>query len=345
MGSAGQFSVNGLRSRGNNFTVDGSDNNDEDIGVRRQGFVALVPQPLESIQEYQVITLLAPAQFGRNIGGQVNAVSKSGGNKTHGVVYGRFNSSQLNARNFFDTTFGNSTTTVRANNQDVVIQTRNAGGAVTGQQSLMVQNQSGGEDSFTFWQGGLVVGGPIKSDKIFYFVSLEGDETNASEERSFAVPTIQERGAFETGTTGIFQDPFTGQATATVPATRTGSGNFSLFPFPNNPAGVYGAETFTQSLPASGHGVVFSGKVDDHFKIKGREQSITGRYNFTNDWQYPTTGEAIFLHSNHAFELRIFRLKNSKLNGAASTTAIFNQLRLSYGRTRLRFDEVRDIAR
>src|SRR5207302_5085906 len=50
VGSAGQFSVNGLRSRGNNFTVDGSDNNDEDIGVRRQGFVALVPQPIESIQ-------------------------------------------------------------------------------------------------------------------------------------------------------------------------------------------------------------------------------------------------------------------------------------------------------
>lgn len=37
VGSAGQFSANGLRSRGNNFTVDGSDNNDEDIGVRRHG--------------------------------------------------------------------------------------------------------------------------------------------------------------------------------------------------------------------------------------------------------------------------------------------------------------------
>ncbi|HEX8179490.1 MAG TPA: carboxypeptidase-like regulatory domain-containing protein, partial [Pyrinomonadaceae bacterium] len=48
VGSAGQFAVNGLRSRANNFTVDGSDNNDEDIGVRRQGFVALNSQPLES---------------------------------------------------------------------------------------------------------------------------------------------------------------------------------------------------------------------------------------------------------------------------------------------------------
>src|SRR5437867_5472186 len=79
VGSAGQFSVNGLRSRANNFTVDGSDNNDEDIGVRRQGFVALIPQPIESIKEYQAITLLAPAQYGRNVGSQVNAISKSGG--------------------------------------------------------------------------------------------------------------------------------------------------------------------------------------------------------------------------------------------------------------------------
>ena len=77
----GSSAVNGLRSRANNFTVDGSDNNDEDIGVRRQGFLALVPQPVESIKEYQVTTLLAPAQYGRNFGAQVNAVSKSGGNE------------------------------------------------------------------------------------------------------------------------------------------------------------------------------------------------------------------------------------------------------------------------
>src|SRR5262249_50783822 len=44
IGTAGQFSVNGQRARSNNFSVDGSDNNDEDVGVRRQGFVALVPQ-------------------------------------------------------------------------------------------------------------------------------------------------------------------------------------------------------------------------------------------------------------------------------------------------------------
>ena len=43
--------VNGNREQTNNFTVDGSDNNDEDINVRRQGFVALVPQSAESVAE------------------------------------------------------------------------------------------------------------------------------------------------------------------------------------------------------------------------------------------------------------------------------------------------------
>src|SRR2546421_1028919 len=121
-GSAGPVAVEGLRLRGNNFTVDGSDNNDEDIGVRRQGFVALNSQPIESVKEYQAITLLAPAQFGRNIGAQVNAVSKSGGSQTHGTLYGFFNSSQLNARNVFDTAFGNGVTALRAgNNQPVLV--------------------------------------------------------------------------------------------------------------------------------------------------------------------------------------------------------------------------------
>jgi hypothetical protein len=344
VGSAGQFSVNGLRSRGNNFTVDGSDNNDEDIGVRRQGFVALIPQPTESVQEYQVITLLAPAQFGRNIGAQVNAVSRSGGNQIHGSVYGRFNSSQLNARNFFDTTFGNATSTVRANNQNVLIQTRDANGVVLSQQPLTVRNESGGEDSFTFGQTGFVIGGPIKSDRAFYFASFESSITNATEENSFAVPTLEQRGAFRTGATGIFQDPLTGAATSAIPATRNGSGIFSLYPFPNNPDGVYGANTFTQVLPANGRGVIFSGKIDDNFNVWQRPHSFTARYNFTNDWrEIPVTGGAIFSTLRPRIRTQNLSLfLNSQVSGPNSRRSKFNQVRLSYGRTRLNFEEVRD---
>jgi hypothetical protein len=354
VGSAGQFSVNGLRSRANNFTVDGSDNNDEDIGVRRQGFVSLTSQPIESVQEYQAITLLAPAQFGRNIGAQVNAVSKSGGNETHGTLYGFFNSSQLNARNFFDTTFGNATTPLMAgNNQPVIfadaVRIVDARLVTANARPLTVQNQSGGEDSFTFAQGGFVLGGPVKRERVFYFVSAERQQLNAAREESFAVPTVEQRGAFGTGATGVFSDPFrrdnSGNAPVlTPPTTRGGDAIFSLFPFPNNPQGIYGANTLTQNLRAGGHGTVLSAKVDGNFKIKGRQQSLTNRYNFTQDERIiPVTSNAIFSSLKPRVRTQNNSLFfNSELSGANSTRPMYNQLRLSYGRTRLVFDEARD---
>ena len=229
VGSAGQFAVNGLRSRANNFTVDGSDNNDEDIGVRRQGFLTLIPQPVESIKEYQVITLLAPAQFGRNIGAQVNAVSRSGGRETHGTVYGMLSSSRLNARNYFDTLNGTDTFPLLAGNSQPV---------ELDEDQIFVQNRSGGKDSSTFSQQGFTIGGPLGHRPLFYFVSAEQQITNARKEVSFAVPTVEERGAFGTGATGIFKNPFTQEPTFSYPVVFAGNAILDLFPFPNNPAGV-----------------------------------------------------------------------------------------------------------
>jgi len=366
VGSAGQFAVNGLRSRGNNFTVDGSDNNDEDIGVRRQGFVALIPQPIESVKEYQAITLLAPAQFGRNIGAQVNAVSKSGGNETHGAIYGFFNSSQLNARNPFDTTFGTATVPLRTGNQNVIVASSRQVDLSLGigrvrlvpvnPVPLQVTNQSGGEDSFTLGQGGFVLGGPLKrnqgdsSTSMFYFISAEGQLINARKEVSFAVPTVPERGIFGTGASSNFAvsnfvsgNPVSNRFT--FPVGRTG-GNaiFSLFPFPNNPQGIYGANTFTQSLPASARGKIISGKFDGNFKIGARQQTFTGRYNFTDDRRdIPATGGALFSALRPNIRTQNFSsFLNSEMTDPNSSHAIFNQVRLSYGRTRLNFEELRD---
>ena len=224
VGSAGQFAVNGLRSRANNFTVDGSDNNDDDIGVRRQGFVSLIPQPIDSIQEYHVTTLLAPAQFGRNIGAQVNAVSKSGGERIHGTVYALFNSSQLNARSFFDTTtaatlsFLCEPTTVNPSHSTV-----NPSYCAT-KAAVKIHSLSR--------KGGFVLGGPLKAKQIFYFLSGEYQSLNATQEESFAVPTLQQRGAFGTGTTGIFRDPFNGNPTSANPTGRNGAAVLNSLPFP-----------------------------------------------------------------------------------------------------------------
>src|SRR5207247_1945101 len=143
VGSIGQFSVNGLRSRSNNFTVDGSDNNDEDIGVRRQGFVALVPQSTESVEEFQIVTAGFPADFGRNAGSMVNAVSRSGESAVHGAIYGFFDDDALNARDVFDTAFGDSVNTGNLN-----------GGRYTGKDS-------------THSQYGGMVGGPVIANRLF----------------------------------------------------------------------------------------------------------------------------------------------------------------------------------
>ncbi|MGH9849096.1 MAG: carboxypeptidase regulatory-like domain-containing protein, partial [Blastocatellia bacterium] len=335
VGSAGQFSVNGLRSRANNFTVDGSDNNDEDIGVRRQGFVALIPQPIESVKEYQAITLLSPAQFGRNLGAQVNAVSKSGGNQVHGSLYGFFNSSQLNARNFFDTANG------AAESPLFTSSTTNPQPVLLDGQQIPVRNQSGGEDSFTFGKFGATLGGPVRREKTFYFLSIEGQIVNATREENFAVPTVEERGAFRSGAAGIFTNPFTEEQAATVPASRNGSAIFNLFPFPNHPQGIYGANTFTQELPAGERGLVFSVKLDHHFKSGGRQQSVTGRYNFTDDRrQIPATGEAIFSALEPRVRTQNFSFFfNSELSAPNAPGSLFNQARFSFGRTRLDFRE------
>ena len=350
VGTSGQFSSNGLRSRANNFTVDGSDNNDEDIGVRRQGFFSLVPQPVESIKEYQVITLLAPAQFGRNLGAQVNAISRSGGSEHHGTAFGLFNSSRLNARNYFDTAFGNDVSPVTAGGRAVVAAPTYNFNQQTlrfepaGARALTTRNGSGGEDSSTLGQGGFVLGGPVFTGKLFYFVSAEGQLLNASKEASFAVPTVEERGAFDSGASGIFFNRFRNLPEFAFPTTSGGDAVFSLFPFPNNPGGIYGANTLTQELPASARGLILSGKLDYDFRLGERKQSVTGRYNFTNDWRdIPVTGGALF--SSLRPRVRTQNLSfffNSELSGPSARTLLFNQLRLSYGRTRLRFDEVRD---
>ena len=345
VGSAGQFSVNGLRSRANNFTVDGSDNNDEDIGVRRQGFFSLVPQSVESIKEYQVVTLLAPAQYGRNIGAQVNAISKSGGNKVHGTFYGFFNPGETNSRNFFDTISNPSVPVTSESGQPVIVNC-----SLSACDPLSVRNDAAGEDPFRLLEGGFALGGPIMRDKWYFFFSGERQTLEARREVNFAVPTVDERGAFGTGATGIFRDPLLFQLFGAsvpqfaFPTTLQGDAIFSLFPFPNNPNGVYGPRTFTQQLPADARGTILSAKTDVNFKAFERQQSFTVRYNFTHDQRIiPVTGGALFSSIEPRVRTQnISTFLNSELSGPTSTSPMFNQLRLSYGRTRLVFDEVRE---
>ena len=346
IGTAGQFSVNGQRARSNNFTVDGSDNNDEDVGVRRQGFVSLVPQSIESIREFQIVTQLWDAEVGRNVGSQVNAVSKSGTNQFHGTLYDFFNHQALNARNFFDYTAGNVTSfplTARAQARFSGRATDDVVPVTIDGQPVIQRNPSEGVDPYQRNQGGVAIGFPLRRDKTFFFGSFERQDIKARQETHFAVPTVAERGLFRSGATGLVTTDLFNRTNANSPFPTFGAGDnvFSLFPFPNNPVGPYGENTFTQVLPANAEGTIFSLKFDHEFRLFGPEirHTFTGRYNFTDDnRQVPAVGGAIdsgLLPRVRTQNLSLFL--NSQL-----TSSLANQARASYGRTRLRFDAVRD---
>src|ERR1043165_8787183 len=357
VGTAGQFSINGLRSRENNFTADGSDNNDEDIGTRRQGFIMTVPQPVESVKELQVITALGDARYGRNIGGQGNALTQSGAGKFHGTLYGFMTANRFNARDPFDQTAqsGPPSSALRRDSDGANVLLDGA--------PLVRQNPVGGKDNLRRAQAGLTGGGRLMGyENPFYFFSAERQDIRADKEAHFAVPTVRQRGLFDSGDTGLLL-----AGTPIFPASVPGDALFSLYPFPNNPAGPYGENTYSVVLPADGHGTRFSFKLDHQFsgpqktaagqgkRPNGKPEKpklwitlftqrahvdqITGRYNFTDETStLPVTGGALF----SALRPKV-RTQNLAffVNRTFSDTAS-DTIRFSVGRTRLSFGERRD---
>ncbi len=126
--------VNGQDDNNNGFFMDGANNDDDVIGARAG---AQTRTPMEAIQEFQVLTTQFDAEFGRAVGGVLNAVTKSGGNKFLGSAFYFFQDSSLNEENFF---------TARNNLQ---------------------------HPDTSYESTGFTVGGPIVRDKLHFFVSYE----------------------------------------------------------------------------------------------------------------------------------------------------------------------------
>jgi hypothetical protein len=128
------ISVNGARGTQNSFQINGVDANQ--IGANSAGLIA-VPAP-ETIQEFKVQTSLYDATFGFSGGGNVQAITKSGGNDFHGSLYDYFRHDAFNANNPF----------------------LKAAGV---KRPILNRNIFGG-----------LLGGPIKTDKLFFFGSYQG---------------------------------------------------------------------------------------------------------------------------------------------------------------------------
>ena len=75
----------GQTSQNTNVSVDGGYNADDALGTSSG---AQVRTPLEAVQEFQVLTSMYDAEYGRASGAIVNAVSKAGTNQFRGVVFG-----------------------------------------------------------------------------------------------------------------------------------------------------------------------------------------------------------------------------------------------------------------
>ena len=139
--------VNGMDDNSNSFNIDGANNDDDVIGATAG---AQTRTAIEAIQEFQILTSQFDAEFGRAIGGVLNAITKSGGNTVHGSGFYYYQDSSINNKNFF--------------------------------------TERGGleQPDFSFKSIGGTLGGPVIRDKLFFFGSYERQTPNEGIAREFA---------------------------------------------------------------------------------------------------------------------------------------------------------------
>src|SRR5437867_6716016 len=138
--------ASGQTTQNNNVTVDGGYNSDDALGTSAG---AQVRTPLEAIQEFQVITSMYDAEFGRASGAIVNAVTKAGTNQFKGVLFGYSAPNSLTSADYF----------VRTHDLDKPTTTKREYGGV--------------------------IGGPIVRNKAHFFVSFERQVDNPNRTRVF----------------------------------------------------------------------------------------------------------------------------------------------------------------
>ena len=162
----GQFAINGNRDRSNNYTLDGTDNNDPffNNSALNQTGIGGAPAsllPIDAIQEFNLQSQF-PAEYGRNSGSVVNIITKSGTNQLHGTLFEFLRNDAMDARNYFNRKIDPNT-------------------GLSVKKTAFRNNQFGG--SF---------GGPIIKDKTFFFGAYEGQRERVGSDFSLLVPTQQQ---------------------------------------------------------------------------------------------------------------------------------------------------------
>ncbi len=141
------YEVNGMRPESNDFLIDGFEN----VNIVDGGL--LMRPPLDSIQQFRIITGGGSTALGNDMGSVTDVITRSGNNQWHGSLYDYLRNTSLDARNFFSPT----------------VQTYR-------------QNQFGGS-----------LGGPIRRNHTFFFLYYEGLRNAQGETTAATVPTVLER--------------------------------------------------------------------------------------------------------------------------------------------------------
>ena len=136
-GAAGSYSIAGGRSDSVTYLLDGSVNNN-----LMNNAVVYNPNP-DTIEEFRILESNYSAEYGRNGGGVISVVTKSGTNEFHGSGFEFLRNDAFNANTFFNKIDGLP-------------------------RDVLKRNQYGG-----------TIGGPIKKDKFFFFVGYQGQRLSS----------------------------------------------------------------------------------------------------------------------------------------------------------------------
>ena len=147
--------------------------NNSSIGLR---VYRRAPLHIDSVEEFKVTTSNNGADTGRSSGAQVNVVTRSGTNKLHGSLYEYNRNTAFSANDWFNK---------------------------NGEAAEGLPNKPGELIRNTF---GAAIGGPIKKDKLYYFLNFEMQRTAEAQEETLIVPNA----AFRTGSISYYYNNSSG---------------------------------------------------------------------------------------------------------------------------------------
>ena len=234
--------INGSRQGSNNNTLDGIDVND---AVSPRLGLTLNANNTDSIEEFRIITNGAKAEYGRNAGGTVELITRSGTNQFHGNLFEYHRNTVLNANNFFNKSTGSEIARPK-----------------------FIQNQYGGSFGGPVWIPKVV----NMKDKLFFFFNYQGSKTAQQVVRTRNVLT-------DSAKAGIFRwivpagQPGAGETRSfdiqkadprSIGIDKQVASNLALLPAPNTFDVGDGLNTagYRFNAPANNQGDQYTGKVD-----------------------------------------------------------------------------------